>query len=360
MRHVDDAHHAEGDGEPDGGEKQHRAQRQPVPDVLRRVPETEDLLDLALRAGGGIVKCALARIRRCRQDRPGLLVAARLDHVDGGDLVRLRRIGTEDRRGARLAQQRRDAGIRFRRQRLVYRLDGFRVARLEDLLGRAPAPVGVLRHQGQLAERRANGASQAVVDADALHVAPAGLAGRLAGNRIDELVAAALFPDDEDDAIGLARHQVIGAERLKSRHSGLVARRRDRRDLRLGVVVAPLGEFVDEGAQVAGFLRVARAMNERQRDEGKSQGEKDGSQTGHGGAAFVESKWERIEKTEIRLQCASACSRGGAEEKPAPPNGSALGATYSPLPPHLPVATLKLPQDIGARQSEIRSLESGR
>ena len=31
-----------------------------------------------------------------------------------------------------------------------------------------------------------------------------------------------------------------------------------------------------------------------------------------------------------------------------------------PLPPHLPVATLKLPQDIGVRQSEIRSLESGR
>ena len=29
-----------------------------------------------------------------------------------------------------------------------------------------------------------------------------------------------------------------------------------------------------------------------------------------------------------------------------------------PLPPHLPVATLKLPQDSGARQSEIRSLES--
>ena len=29
-------------------------------------------------------------------------------------------------------------------------------------------------------------------------------------------------------------------------------------------------------------------------------------------------------------------------------------------PPHLPVATLKLPQDIGARQSAIRSFDSGR
>ncbi len=33
---------------------------------------------------------------------------------------------------------------------------------------------------------------------------------------------------------------------------------------------------------------------------------------------------------------------------------------HMPLPPHLPLATLKLPQDMGLRQSEIRSLESGR
>ena len=34
MRHVDDAHDAEGDGEADRGEQQHRAERQAVPDVL--------------------------------------------------------------------------------------------------------------------------------------------------------------------------------------------------------------------------------------------------------------------------------------------------------------------------------------
>ena len=38
MRHVDDAHHPEGDGEPDRGEQQHRAERQPEPDVLRLAP----------------------------------------------------------------------------------------------------------------------------------------------------------------------------------------------------------------------------------------------------------------------------------------------------------------------------------
>ena len=32
VRHVDDAHHAEGDGKPDRGEQQHRAERKPVPE----------------------------------------------------------------------------------------------------------------------------------------------------------------------------------------------------------------------------------------------------------------------------------------------------------------------------------------
>ncbi len=35
-------------------------------------------------------------------------------------------------------------------------------------------------------------------------------------------------------------------------------------------------------------------------------------------------------------------------------------ADQLPLPPHLPVATLKLPHSIGLRQSEIRSFESAR
>ena len=39
MRHVDDAHDAEGDGKADGGEQQHRAQRNAVPDVLAGIPE---------------------------------------------------------------------------------------------------------------------------------------------------------------------------------------------------------------------------------------------------------------------------------------------------------------------------------
>src|SRR3972149_4962162 len=42
---------AEGEGEPDGGEQQHRTERQAVPGVVRRVPAREVALDFG--AGGG-------------------------------------------------------------------------------------------------------------------------------------------------------------------------------------------------------------------------------------------------------------------------------------------------------------------
>ena len=49
MRHVDDAHHAEGDGEADRGEQQHRAERDAVPDVLRRRPRRRASADRCRR-----------------------------------------------------------------------------------------------------------------------------------------------------------------------------------------------------------------------------------------------------------------------------------------------------------------------
>ncbi len=54
MRHVDDAHDAEGDGEADRREQQHRAERQAVPDVLRRSPQVP-------------ASSSDARRRRCRR-----------------------------------------------------------------------------------------------------------------------------------------------------------------------------------------------------------------------------------------------------------------------------------------------------
>ena len=41
MRHVDDAHDAEGDGKANGSEEEHRAERKPVPGILQDLPEGE-------------------------------------------------------------------------------------------------------------------------------------------------------------------------------------------------------------------------------------------------------------------------------------------------------------------------------
>ena len=41
MRHVDDAHHPEGDGEADRREQKHRAERQAVPGVLHHRPQRQ-------------------------------------------------------------------------------------------------------------------------------------------------------------------------------------------------------------------------------------------------------------------------------------------------------------------------------
>ncbi|AVH42568.1 hypothetical protein At1D1609_25140 [Agrobacterium tumefaciens] len=60
-----------------------------------------------------------------------------------------------------------------------------------------------------------------------------------------------------------------------------------------------------------------------------------------------------------RAEGGNSCSV--SNEKTAPNNGGGTHlANQLPLPPHFPLATLKLPQDIGFLQSEIRSLLSGR
>ena len=87
MRHVDDAHHAEGDGKADRRQQQHRAEREPVPGVLHRAPEREIALDL--RAGGsrGLTHRRRQVGRQAVDQAERILVAAVADDGDGGDLV---------------------------------------------------------------------------------------------------------------------------------------------------------------------------------------------------------------------------------------------------------------------------------
>ena len=87
MGHVDDAHDAEGDGEPDGGEQQHRAERDAVPGVLRRLQMASSLEIERDRAGGSRVTDAGVSAGSADSSADRVLIAALADDGDGGDLV---------------------------------------------------------------------------------------------------------------------------------------------------------------------------------------------------------------------------------------------------------------------------------
>ena len=113
MRHVDDAHHAEGDGKPDGGKQQHRAERKPVPGVLHRLPHRELVLD----ADDGVARSPHDRCRRIwrarSQQGQRVLIAARTDHRHRVELVCLLGVaGIEHDGGARLGERPLHLGIR--------------------------------------------------------------------------------------------------------------------------------------------------------------------------------------------------------------------------------------------------------
>ena len=158
MRHVDDAHHAEGDGEADGGEQQHRAEREAVPGVLHGVHRSQ----VALDRGGWRRRrpwraSAAASAGRRRQQAERILVAAVADHGDGGELVgrrwRHRTIAERWRRALR-SERALDARHRFPWQcALSSAGSALVVARLEHGLRGVAALARIGRHQRQAAER---------------------------------------------------------------------------------------------------------------------------------------------------------------------------------------------------------------
>ncbi|MND97065.1 hypothetical protein D3C80_893750 [compost metagenome] len=86
MRHVDDAHHAEGDGKADGGQQQHGTERQAVPDILGVIPEGKRTFD----AGNRLVYVGFQALihgrGRRHQNADGIPPAKALD---GGNRVLL-------------------------------------------------------------------------------------------------------------------------------------------------------------------------------------------------------------------------------------------------------------------------------
>ena len=188
MRHVDDAHHAEGDGKADRREQQHRAERQAVPGVLHDRPYRQPALDR------GVALAAAARDRRpagrrrpAGQQRERLLVAAGLDGGDGFELVGVGgiRLEQQDRR-ARFGEGQLRGLVGFLRQRAVDRRQHRLIMGLEHRLRGCDALGRIGRQQRQAAERGLHGAAQPVVEANGV-----GAVGKLstgsAGRGVDRL-----------------------------------------------------------------------------------------------------------------------------------------------------------------------------
>ena len=170
MRHVDDAHHAEGDGKADRGEQQHRAERDAVPDVLRRHPRTPGRPRCRRSpcrdrvSGVGIDRWRAAVIRMPIASRPPMRRRSCRSRR-AFPRRRGRRPGATTARASSMRGL--DLGVRFLGDaRFRAGRDFRRSAICRTGCGRLQADVAIGAQQRQAAERGADGAAQIVVDLD--------------------------------------------------------------------------------------------------------------------------------------------------------------------------------------------------
>ena len=204
MRHVDDAHDAEGDGEADRREQQHRSQRDAVPDVLAGIPQRQRRVDVADRRRRRVLDRALRIGLHRGEQGERVAIAARADQGDGSELVGLRPVGNKNRCRAGLFEQRFDVAHGF--------------AAMAASSGSMLAASGVLNMVSAAAMRTAGSLARSVSVPSASRMtrrsvlltlilvrsALAASAGFFAAQRVEQFDAVAAFVADEDRGIGLA------------------------------------------------------------------------------------------------------------------------------------------------------------
>ena len=269
MRHVDDAHHAEGDGEPDRGEQQHRAERDAVPDVLRRVPQFERRPDPADGPIRGALQCSLGTRLVARQQRHRRAVAARRHDVDRRELVGLQLVGGKHRRRARFDHRPLDGRIGLLADRGVERPDRAGIGCRKHRPRRLQPHRRIRRAERERGERVADGPPQSVVDLDLGELAARRFAGRLARQRVEQARFARPLADDEHGLVGLAHTDIALRQRVEHPRRGGVAGCRQRGHDLLGVLEAlRLREAGDDPAQ-RGLVGPRRQGDEQQQEHGK-------------------------------------------------------------------------------------------
>jgi hypothetical protein len=245
MGHVDDAHDAEGDGEADGGQQQHRTEGQAIPDVLPGFPQGKPALD-RLRAGeSGRAYGIVGPFRHGLQQLEGIPVATGLNDDDGGQLVFRGCIAAQQGGRPRLTHERLHAVVGLHRERPIESGDRVGIAALEHGIGRFPSDIAVGAHQRERTQCRFDGAAQPIVDLDAFDLAGTGDAGCGVGNRIDQRETSASLACDEDGAVVLPDIETAGVERLQDGGHVAVSGCGQRRDGLLAIAEAALAESVD-------------------------------------------------------------------------------------------------------------------
>ncbi len=243
MRHVDHAHHAEGDGEADRGQQKNRAQREPVPGVSQGVPNRKAVLDRRRGVDRRLLHRGSGARRQSSEQRERILVTALADHGNGVDLVLFRCIvAVEHDRGARVDQCPLDSRVGFLGDRLVERRQRVRILGLEHRLGRLQALARIGGHQRQAAERGFDDAAQAVVETHRREVR-----GRAAGHGfarcgIDQPIGS--LPDENALALGAEEQSPLlqGADDLRGEG---IAADSDGVDPLDGLVEAVVGETAE-------------------------------------------------------------------------------------------------------------------
>ncbi len=265
VRHVDDAHDAEGDGEPDGGEQQDAAeadaleqgqadadQLQPAVDRAERA--VDGVLDVGIVGGGALVdeQTADLRVGRCRE------------RADGGKALLLG-AAAQPGGGERQRQRRLDPRVALGGIGLLQRVGALVQRMLQRLLRRREPILGAAAEQGQAAQRRIDLAAHAVVDAHLVDGVVRALAESGVIDGIVELVLVAVRLGDDELVIGGGVERAV-LQRPEHRNRVTVAERAERADGGdLGVEIVG-SELADELLEIGGARRL-RERRQRQQSQ---------------------------------------------------------------------------------------------
>ena len=175
MGHVDHAHHAEGDGQADGGQQQDRAQAEAKEYVLDETVELDAALNGFNRLGGSAAQLGVfVVLGDAAQGVAGFLLKRTAEGIDGGHaLIAVARLQVEQsQRGVdRVA----DAAGLFGRLVLAQQGGGLAVYTVTDkALYGVIALVAVGMGQVELSNHAAQLGAQAVVHRDAAQAGGAG------------------------------------------------------------------------------------------------------------------------------------------------------------------------------------------